>query len=207
VPHIFIRKSHQWPRKIFISGGQRLFQQHRPTTAFAAMRQDVGYRRSTGPQLPRIGGASPSSIAIRRVSRAGFSAACTCPTGFTNLEPTIYSKWIQALKQIAPHVMRVAIMFNPETAPYLLAPAVSAQADAQKMGIEAIVTPIRETAEIEAAMARLSGDPGGGIIVPPDAFMAARHKMIVDLAARYKLPAIQQYRHFAVEGRAVQRSL
>jgi putative ABC transport system substrate-binding protein len=121
-------------------------------------------------------------------------------TGFTNLEPTVPSKWVQLLKQIAPAVRRVAIMFNPQTAPYLVPFSLSAQAASQKMAVEAIIAQIHEAAEIEAVMARLAAAPGGGLIVLPDAFMSVRHQMIVDLAARYRLPAIYQFRYFAADG-------
>jgi putative ABC transport system substrate-binding protein len=132
---------------------------------------------------------------ITSLARPGGNA-----TGFTNLEPSVYSKWLQMLKLIAPHVTHVAIMFNPETAPYLVSFSAAALSAAETMGVEAIVTPVKADADVEATMARLAAEPGWGLIVPPDVFTATRHKMIADLSTRFRLPAIHQYRFFAAEG-------
>jgi putative tryptophan/tyrosine transport system substrate-binding protein len=121
-------------------------------------------------------------------------------TGFTNLEPTVYSKWLQVLKLIAPHITHVAIMYNPETAPYLVSFSDAVLSAAATMGIEAIVTPVKADADVEATIGRIAAEPGWGLIVPPDVFTSGRHKMIADLSIRFRLPAIHQYRFFAAEG-------
>jgi putative tryptophan/tyrosine transport system substrate-binding protein len=121
-------------------------------------------------------------------------------TGLTNLESSVASKWLEVLKEIAPQVARVAIIFNADTAPYLQAFARSGQAAAEKLALKLSVTQVHEAVEIEPVMAMLSQEPGGGLVIPPDAFMSARHRMIIELAARYRLPAIYQFRYFAADG-------
>jgi putative ABC transport system substrate-binding protein len=121
-------------------------------------------------------------------------------TGFTNLEASVASKWLEVLRDIAPQTARVAMIFNPDTAPYLLAFSRSAAAAAEKLGVKLTIAPVHESAEIETAMAALAAEPGGGLIIPPDAFMSARQRLILELAARYRLPAIYQFRYFVAGG-------
>ena len=59
---------------------------------------------------------------------------------------------------------------------------------------------VRGPAEIEAAIAPLGGEPGGGLILPPDGFTLVHRKLIVDLAARYRLPAIYGVKYFTEDG-------
>jgi putative ABC transport system substrate-binding protein len=63
-----------------------------------------------------------------------------------------------------------------------------------------IFAPIYEPAEIEAFMTMLGSEPGGGLIVPPNDFTSVHRKLIIDLAARYRLPAIYGFRQFAAAG-------
>jgi len=118
-------------------------------------------------------------------------------TGFTNLEPTIGAKWLELLKEIAPGVTRVAVMFNPEVTPVGVDFFRSAEAAAPKMAVEAVLAPVHDRAEIEAALTMLGGEPGGGLICP--GFVTYR-ELIVGLAALYRLPAIYGYRAYAADG-------
>jgi putative ABC transport system substrate-binding protein len=91
-------------------------------------------------------------------------------TGILMLEPTVGAKWLELLKQIAPAVTRVAVMFNPEASPAVVPFSRTAQAAAQKFAVEVVVAPVHEPAEIEAAMAMLGREPGGGLIFPTDSY-------------------------------------
>jgi putative tryptophan/tyrosine transport system substrate-binding protein len=121
-------------------------------------------------------------------------------TGFTNVEPTLGAKWLELLKEIAPRVTRVAVLYNPGTAPYATLYFHSTEVVAQKMAVELIVAPVHEPAEIEAALTMLGREPGGGLILPPDPFTVAHRKLIFDLAARYRVPAISAFRYLSNEG-------
>ncbi len=121
-------------------------------------------------------------------------------TGFTNLEPTVGAKWLELLKEIAPGVTRVALIFNPEVTPIAIALSHSAEAAAQKFAVEPIVAPVHRPAEIESVITMLAREPGGGLILPVDTFSTAHRKLIVELAARYRLPAVYGFRYFAAEG-------
>ena len=121
-------------------------------------------------------------------------------TGFTNLEPTLGAKWLELLTEIAPRVTRIAVLYNPGTAPHATLYFHSTEVVAQKMAVELIVAPVHEPAEIEAALTRLGQEPGGGLILPPDSFTTAHRKLIFDQAARYRVPAISAFPYQSNEG-------
>ena len=120
-------------------------------------------------------------------------------TGFTNMGPTVGPKWLDLLKEMAPRVTRVAVLFNPNNPGNVLL-ARSVASVAKKLAVEVVEAPIREVAEIEAVITRLVREPGGGLILPPDTATATHRKLIVELAERNRLPAIYALRSFIVEG-------
>ena len=79
-------------------------------------------------------------------------------------------KWPELLSEIAPGLKRVAIMFNPDTAP-VSAFMPSFEAAAQSLKVVPITAPVHSDAEIETAIIALGREPGGGLVVMPDAFM------------------------------------
>jgi len=127
--------------------------------------------------------------------RAGFVASLSRPggnlTGFTNLEISIASKWLELLTDLAPSVKRVAMMFNPDTAPgggSFFLPEV--EAAARSLNVEPITAPVRSDAEIEMVITALGRRPGGGIVVLPDPFMAVHRVAIISAAAGNKAAAV-----------------
>jgi len=76
-------------------------------------------------------------------------------TGFTNIEPTTAGKWLELLKEIAPHVARVAFLFNPATAPYEYYLS-SFKAAARSFAVEAIAAPVRDRSELEPVITALA---------------------------------------------------
>jgi putative ABC transport system substrate-binding protein len=135
---------------------------------------------------------------------AGFVQSLARPganiTGFTNLEPSVGAKWLELLKEVAPQVGRVGLMFNPETAPFSIQPSRLAQEAAEQFAMQAVVTPVHDPAEIEAVITKIAGDPHSGLVLPQDSFTSVHRKLIVALAARYHLPAVYAFRYFTAEG-------
>ena len=111
-------------------------------------------------------------------------------TGFTSYDPPILAKWLQLLKEIAPHLTHVAVIFNPDTVPE--APFVNRaiEAAAPSLGITVTLTPVHDDAEIEEAIASQEREPGGGLITLPNAFNIAHRDVIVAAATRHRLPLI-----------------
>ena len=165
-----------------------------------------------------LSGTTPVTAALQRETRtipivfavasdpvgSGFVKTLARPggniTGFINLESSLVEKWLQLLKEIAPRVTRVAVMFNPQTAPYAeyyLRPLKDA---APKLGVKALTATVRSDSDIEAAITGLGREVGGGLIVLTDSFMFVHRKSIIDLTARNQVPAIYYIANMSVEG-------
>jgi len=122
-------------------------------------------------------------------------------TGFTAFEFEIGSKWLEIAKTVAPEVRRIAFIFNPEAGlPYAEKFVQSIARAAPARGVELIVSPVRDAAEVDRVIVRLGSESNGGLIVNPDAFTVANRGLIISLAARYRLPAIYAYRYYAADG-------
>jgi putative ABC transport system substrate-binding protein len=121
-------------------------------------------------------------------------------TGFSNLEPGIGGKWLELLKEIAPGVTKVAVMFNPATSPYNELFERSVEDGARTFGVQVSRAPVHDDGEMAALFERLAGQPDVGLLVPSDAFTYFRSATIVALAAKHRLPAIYAFRRFADEG-------
>ena len=109
-------------------------------------------------------------------------------------------KWPELLKEIAPRVNRVAILFNPATAPYADYFLNFFKAAAASLAVQAIVAPVRELSELESVAATQAGAPDGALIVMPDTFMNLHRAELISLAAHHPLPTIYSDRIFAERG-------
>jgi len=142
-----------------------------------------------------IGGADPMADGlVQGLARPGGNL-----TGFTTLETSVGAKLLELLKDIAPRLTRIAVLINPDNpgSPRLSESAASA---ARKFAVDVVALPVRNSAEIEAAMARWGREPGAGLIVPPDPSTNSYRQLIVELASRYRIPAIHTLRAAAVDG-------
>ncbi len=121
-------------------------------------------------------------------------------TGFSNFEPAMGGKWVEVLKDFEPRIHRIAILFNPETAPYvknLLPYLKSASAVFQ---IQLIESPVNDAAGIEQAIDSLAREPDGGLIAAPDIFTGRNRELIIRLSMNHHLPFIAAYRDFTEAG-------
>ena len=121
-------------------------------------------------------------------------------TGFTAFEFSIGGKWLDLLKEIAPGLERVGVMFNPDTSPQSEFFVRSVEAAAPSLRVRSIVVPIHTTADIEPAFESFARAPNGGLILTSDTFTAMRQNLIVDLTSRYHLPAISSNPRFPKDG-------
>ena len=120
-------------------------------------------------------------------------------TGFSNYEPTMAGKWLELIKQAAPQVERIAVLFNPSTAPYLIFMR-PIEVAASSLAVKVVPGGVRSDAEIESTVAAIAREPGGGLIVLPDAFTSARRKSIIALTTAHRLPTISAFRFFPTDG-------
>jgi putative ABC transport system substrate-binding protein len=121
-------------------------------------------------------------------------------TGFSYLEPTLGGKWVDLLKEIAPQVGRVALVFNPDTSPYSRLFYPSIEAAALRFAVQAQMALVHDIGEVEQVITALGREPGGGLIFSPDAFTHTNRASIIELAARHRLPAIYGIPSTAAEG-------
>jgi putative ABC transport system substrate-binding protein len=146
-------------------------------------------------------------VAVSDPIGAGFVKSFSRPggniTGFTIFETTVGGKWLQLLREIAPSLTRVAMLFNPETANAGASGSVylqSIEAAAHATGMELIVTPVHNPNDIDAALVAISQEPGGGLIVLPNTFTVVNREHIVLQAARFRIPAIYPSVYFIQAG-------
>jgi putative ABC transport system substrate-binding protein len=119
-------------------------------------------------------------------------------TGFTGFEDTMGAKWLEALKEIAPHLTRVAAIENPgyvSSAGYL-----RSMETAASFGVRLTRAGVRNAAEIKQSIDAFSQEANGGLIVLPDITTATHRELIIELAAKYRLPAIYAFRYLAEGG-------
>jgi hypothetical protein len=134
-------------------------------------------------------------------------------TGFANFEATLGGKWLELLSEIAPGLKRVAIMFNPDTAPASLvaimfnpdtAPASlympSLETAARSLKVVPITVPVHSDVEIETTITALGREPGSGLVVIPDVFALAHRASSISAAARSQVPAVYPVSSFARDG-------
>jgi putative tryptophan/tyrosine transport system substrate-binding protein len=121
-------------------------------------------------------------------------------SGFSAFEYSLGGIWVQLLKTVAPQIAHVAIMFNPDTAPDDRQYFPSIESAKQGLALAASEALVRTAADIEIAIAAQGGQTRGGLVVIPDTFAASNSKLIIEIAARHRVPAIYHHRFMAVEG-------
>ena len=109
-------------------------------------------------------------------------------------------KWLEVLKEMAPDVRRLALIFNPQTAPYYSVYLRGFGAVPAALAAELAAAPVRDESEIEAAIAALAREPAGGLIAPSDPFISTHRALIIRLAQHHRLPAVYAFRQYVAEG-------
>jgi putative tryptophan/tyrosine transport system substrate-binding protein len=165
-----------------------------------------------------VGHSTPVAAALKQATRTipivlvavndplgqGFVASLARPggniTGFAFVEFTMVGKWLELLKEMAPGVRRVALMFNPQTAPYYAIYLPKFGAVPTTLAAELAAAPVRDEAEVEAAIAGIAREPAGGLIAAADPFTRTHRALIMRLAQHHRLPTVYGFRQFVAEG-------
>ena len=133
---------------------------------------------------------------------SGFVASMAQPggnlTGFAVLETAIAGKWVELLNEVAPQVSRVGFILHRET-PANVGLLRAAEAGAPA-GVKVIALGVHNSGEIERAVTEFAAESNGGLIAAPHAITLANRDVIIELAARYRLPAVYAFRNFATVG-------
>jgi putative ABC transport system substrate-binding protein len=142
-----------------------------------------------------VGSADPVGQGfVERLPRPGGNM-----TGFTIFEVSLVGKLLEALTQVAPDIARVALVHSPtnsNAADYWR----SLETLAPRFNVKPVAAPVRDADEIERTFAALTGEKNSGLLVPPDAVTTAQRRLIIALAARYRLPAVYPLRFFVTSG-------
>jgi putative ABC transport system substrate-binding protein len=143
-------------------------------------------------------------VSITDPVRDGFVSSMAHPggnmTGFTNYEFSMGAKWLEILKEMAPSTARVSLMLNPDTGSYYVDYLRSVEAVALSHSVQATLAPVHNSDEIQNAIAALGRESGGGLIVLPSAPITAKIRLVIELAARYRVPAVYPFGSHAKEG-------
>jgi putative ABC transport system substrate-binding protein len=201
-------------------GGQNVRVDERLASDPNGIRSRAAELISLGPELI-VTFSTPATNAIRQATRTvpivfvavsdpigtGFVESFARPggniTGFTNFEATMGSKWVELMRDIAPLIKRVAMLFNPSTANAgasggLYLPSI--QAATQVSGLELVVSPVNEPPDIDSVFAAMAQGPPSGVIVMPNVFTAVNRERIVEQAARFRVPTVYPILHFVTTG-------
>jgi putative ABC transport system substrate-binding protein len=134
---------------------------------------------------------------------AGFVASLSRPggnaTGFANFEYGLSGKWLELLKQLAPHVTRAAVLRDPAISAGI-GQFAAIQSMAPSLGVEVIAVNVRDAADIERDLTAFARSPNSGLIVTGSALTVVHRNLIVKLAAQHRLPTVYFQRFIATGG-------
>jgi len=165
--------------------------------------------------------ATPGLAAVRRATNSipivfvnvtdpvgqGFVPSIAHPggniTGFSFVEPEMVGKWINLLSDLKPSLSRVALMFNPNTAPVFDTYYRSFKTSPQRSSVEVEVAHVRTVGEIESVIAKLGTGQGSGLILGSDISLVNLRGPIIKLANERGVPSISPYRQFVLDGSLV----
>jgi putative tryptophan/tyrosine transport system substrate-binding protein len=121
-------------------------------------------------------------------------------TGFAILEASMGGKWLELLSEIAPGFKRVALMFNPDMEGSASFWVPSLETAARSLKVVPIIATVHGDVEIETTITALGREPGGCLVVIPDAFMTVHRTPVISAAARNNVPAVYSQSVFARDG-------
>ena len=134
---------------------------------------------------------------------AGFVASLAQPggnaTGFTAFEYGISGKWLELLKEIAPHMTRAAVLRDPALAAGI-GQFAAIQSNASSSAVELSAIDTREVGEIERDLVAFARKPNGGLVVTASASALIHRHQIIALATRLRLPNVFPFRYYPSNG-------
>ena len=165
-----------------------------------------------------LAGATPAVIALQHATRSipivfanvadpvgqGMIASFARPggntTGFGGFDFSIAGKWVQTLKEIAPTVAQIGVIFNPETGPYNESMLPFVETASGPLSVKPIPTVIHDSERIAQTLGKLAEEPNTGLIVLPAAMFSTYREIIITTAAQLRLPTIYPFSFFAQSG-------
>src|SRR3954447_15723108 len=170
----------------------------RPEVLFAATNTSMAALHAEHSGIPIVFSMVSDPVGMHYVE--SFSKPGGNVTGFTPFEPSLGGKWVALIKEVAPNVEHVGIVYNPEPGNNSRAFRKSIDEVANKLGIASIRTPSGDSSDIDRLISSLKDEPNSGLIFLPDAITGVRRVQITALVAQYRLPAIYPLRLFCEVG-------
>jgi ABC-type uncharacterized transport system substrate-binding protein len=160
-----------------------------------ALQPDILFVETTTLPIVFVNVSNPVGAGfVKNLAKPGVNA-----TGLANYEGEMASKWLGQLKQTAPAVSRVAILLHPDAAAHAVYWR-ELVAAAPSLRITPVTVPFRTAIEIERNLNAFESEPGGGLVVLANVITTANRKLILNIAAQKRMPAIYPFRVFASDG-------
>jgi putative ABC transport system substrate-binding protein len=170
----------------------------RPEVLFAATNTSMAALHAEHSGIPIVFSMVSDPVGMHYVE--SFSKPGGNVTGFTPFEPSLGGKWVALIKEVAPNVEHIGIVYNPEPGNNSSAFRKSIDEVASKVGIASIKTPSGDSSDIDRLIRSLTDQPNSGLIFLPDAITSVRRVQITALVAQCRLPAIYPLRLFCDAG-------
>ena len=121
-------------------------------------------------------------------------------TGISSYEFSVGGKWADLLKHMVPGLSHISLIFNPDTAPQSKFFVNSVEQAAPTLDVDVMAAPVHELADFERVMEKVARQPNSGLVFPTDSFATVHRNLVVEAAARHRLPAIFYDRVFVEAG-------
>jgi putative ABC transport system substrate-binding protein len=169
----------------------------RPDVILAAAGSALAPLRQETHTIPIVFAQVADPVAV------GYVASLARPggniTGFATAEHGLAVKWVELLKQIAPSIARVAILYQaalPQTMHYLQ----EIETGARSFNMNVSTAAVGDRGEIERAIAKFAREPNCGLVLPPAPVIATHRDVVIGLVAQHRLPTVYPYRFFVDGG-------
>ncbi len=170
----------------------------RPNVLFAETNTSMAALHAEGSTIPTVFVMVSDPVGMHYIE--SFSKPGRNVTGFTPFEPSLGGKWVSLLKEVAPSIEHIGLVYNPEPGNNSAAFRKSIDEIANTSGIVSVDTPAGDSSAIERLIISLKDRPRSGLIFLPDALTSMQSDQIVTLVARCRLPAIYPLRLFCMAG-------
>jgi putative tryptophan/tyrosine transport system substrate-binding protein len=170
----------------------------RPDVMFAVTNTSMAALRAEHADMPTVFAMVSDPVGMQYVE--SFPKPGGKATGFTPFEPSLGGKWVSLLKEVAPNVEHIGIVYNPEPGNNSWAFRKSIDAVASNLGIASIETPSGDSSDIDRLIRSLGDRSNSGLIFLPDAITSFQRVRIAELVMQCRLPAIYPFRHFCEAG-------
>jgi putative ABC transport system substrate-binding protein len=169
-----------------------------PDVIFAATNTSIAALEAEGSRIPTVFAMVSDPVGMHYID--SFAHPGRNVTGFTPFEPSLGGKWVSLLKEVAPNVIRVGLVYNPEPGNNAAAFRQSIEEVSKATGIISIESPIGDSSSIDRLILALKPKPNSGLIFLPDAITAVQKDRMIALVAECQLPTVYSLRFFCESG-------